>query len=224
MADRRFNKKNKNLIMQNSIKYFCEYGYTETTMRMIAQASGISTPTIFNYYKSKSEIISILLERYLNALLKITELYAAKADNAKDREKVLFFYWTAHFYFVKQDGKLFQTIESKEFSIDQTYFTTMFRDLFGWEIPEDDLENRLYSAMIVSTMRTIGDFCYSGEISIERAVFELINACYAYTRKNGLQSETEINQFVSSLNFGEFLHYSLLDDILLTNFGEEYSI
>ena len=102
-------KCNKEIIIENSIKLFYEYGYEKTTMRKIAEASGITHPAIFNHFKNKAEIAGILMQRYILGVVAITENYI-RENNISDNEiyKAFMFYWTAHYYYLKKEFTYFK--------------------------------------------------------------------------------------------------------------------
>ena len=57
-------EKNKLVIEQAALKLFCAQGFHGTTIRQIADASQVSTGNIYNYYRTKDQILEIIVERY----------------------------------------------------------------------------------------------------------------------------------------------------------------
>ena len=58
-------------IFDASVHLFLEKGFTETSMREIAEAAGVGKSTLYDYFKSKDEI---LVSYFENEVQKITEL------------------------------------------------------------------------------------------------------------------------------------------------------
>ncbi|MCX7842794.1 MAG: TetR/AcrR family transcriptional regulator [Clostridia bacterium] len=60
-------------------KLLSEYGYEKLNIRTIASRSGIATGTLYNYYKSKQEIVEEILRAEWNMMLRRID-QASKAD------------------------------------------------------------------------------------------------------------------------------------------------
>ena len=58
----------KEKILQNALDSFLEKGYKKTSMKEIAQASGIAVGNIYNYFKDKEEIYSTLINPVLSQI------------------------------------------------------------------------------------------------------------------------------------------------------------
>lgn len=57
------NKRQRRLAVLSSARsLFSEYGYNSSTIEKIAEKAGVSTPTIFNYFGNKREIIRTLID------------------------------------------------------------------------------------------------------------------------------------------------------------------
>jgi AcrR family transcriptional regulator len=50
-------KDTKAVLLEKAAKLFLKHGYEKMTMRMLAKAAGIQAPAIYNYFKSKKEIL-----------------------------------------------------------------------------------------------------------------------------------------------------------------------
>ncbi len=61
LRDRQRQKRRKRIVF-SAARLFASNGYDSTTMEDIARDAEISTPTIYNYFRSKSEILLDLLE------------------------------------------------------------------------------------------------------------------------------------------------------------------
>lgn len=56
-------EKSRNLIIQTALKLFAQKGYHGTSIADIAKEAGISKGLAYNYFKSKSDLIEVVLEQ-----------------------------------------------------------------------------------------------------------------------------------------------------------------
>lgn len=61
-------KSTREKIVEAAIDLFAEQGYTETTMRQIADRIGIRGSSIYHHFASKSEILTTILDKHAHAL------------------------------------------------------------------------------------------------------------------------------------------------------------
>ena len=66
----------KSRIVDAAIVLFAEYGYTETSMRSIAEAVQVKPSSIYNHFRSKSEILDTIFAEYSTYILE----HAIKGD------------------------------------------------------------------------------------------------------------------------------------------------
>ena len=57
-------KNTKKLILDKSLDFFSNHGYSGASIRQIARAVGVRESAIYNHYKSKEEIFSAILSRF----------------------------------------------------------------------------------------------------------------------------------------------------------------
>lgn len=53
-------KDTKAVLLEKAGKLFMKHGYEKTTMRILAKAAGVQAPAIYNYFKSKKEILQTI--------------------------------------------------------------------------------------------------------------------------------------------------------------------
>jgi len=84
----------KEMIVSNTKKLFLENGIRKTTLRGIAKEMGIAFGNIYYYFKSKSDICSVLWAEYTNAYLDIfkNELKSDELQRKNGLEKIRFYY------------------------------------------------------------------------------------------------------------------------------------
>lgn len=68
-------------ILYEALKLFSKYGYSDVTVKDVAEAVGIKAPSIYKHFKSKGEIFDTILK---NAIVRLDE----KLHNADDYEIV----------------------------------------------------------------------------------------------------------------------------------------
>lgn len=58
----------KTLIMDTALEHFSDYGFHATTISHIARHAGISKGLLYNYYKSKEELLAAIINRSLDEI------------------------------------------------------------------------------------------------------------------------------------------------------------
>ncbi len=223
-------KNNRELILKNATHLFYEHGYEKTTIRKIAEACGIKHPAIFNHFESKFEIAALLMFRYVRGVIRIAREYveAESKTHAVSPDEMFVFYWTAHFHFAKTQPKFFFFAEFTSANIAQLtqwydYFTPVFENLMHWDSgsAEDD---RIYTSILYSVMHTLSTACVEGRVPVEKCVIETLNLIYSLARQKPSFSDEDIRRFVRSGEYERYLNYDILNDMLLSDFGEPYSV
>ncbi len=76
--------------MDSASALFAKYDYAEVNMRMIAREAGITSPAIYNHYKSKDELFTKTVLRMMGNTKSRLLTAAKEAEDWKDRlEKML---------------------------------------------------------------------------------------------------------------------------------------
>ncbi|GAB4317292.1 MAG: hypothetical protein Kow00127_09050 [Bacteroidales bacterium] len=57
-------------ILETALQLFAEQGYTHTSVRMIAEQAGISKGLLYNYFKSKEELLDRIIQEGFEEILK----------------------------------------------------------------------------------------------------------------------------------------------------------
>ena len=58
----------KALIMNTALEHFSDYGFHATTISHIAKHAGISKGLMYNYFKSKEELLAAIINRSLDEI------------------------------------------------------------------------------------------------------------------------------------------------------------
>ncbi len=106
-------KEKEQKIVDASLKLFVERGFHGTSTAKIAEIAGVSTGTLFNYFKTKEELINCVYFYCKETMLKeINYDYDAK-KTIKENFKIL---WFKIIYFCTQDPNKFRFIFTFHYS------------------------------------------------------------------------------------------------------------
>lgn len=220
---------NRDLIIQESIKLFYTNGFNKTTMRQIAKACNIAHPSIFNHFRSKTEIADIMFFRFLNGFDRITQKYIddKKLDRGETHE-ALVFYWSAHYYFIKKDHGYFNflrdlfTLKKMGDPVIVSNFGKVFERFLHLHYDEPLKKQILYSRLAISASMVISASYYDGIISLEEAVIEHFYVLYStFKIKRGI-TDNEIAEFLFNLDIPKYMNIDFLKDALLSDGGKPY--
>lgn len=144
----------KDRIFLSAIDMFAQKGYARATMKDIAEHMGIQSPSIYNHYKSKKEILDEILgyytANYIEYRSSTAEVLKACDGPTEDLIRMLFFYWKGveHFAFMLKISKIviasrFENEEVKAVYQD-CFFTepmTYLQEAFGAMLREGKIVN-----------------------------------------------------------------------------------
>ena len=145
-------EKSRQQIVEKALEIFAENGYYKASIEMIAKAAGISKGLIYNYFKSKDELLeSIFMEgfKYFDEMVKINQTEIS----AYEKLEILLNSFTRSLKDNLPFWKLYQNIISqplvaqklgkfKEYyeSIFTPLLMSIFGKLFGKEMAEIDIQ------------------------------------------------------------------------------------
>ena len=124
-------EKSRNLIITKAMEVFAEHGYYKASIEMIAKAAGISKGLIYNYFKSKDELLESVFMDGFSYFDEIVKLDQAEISAYNKLEKIL-----TNFTQSLQDNlsfwKLYQNVISQpEISHKLTKFKEYYESVFG---------------------------------------------------------------------------------------------
>ncbi len=61
--------KRRALILEAGAELFSKHGFDKTSMRAIASAAGVTTPVLYDHFKSKADLYTTLLQMHADALI-----------------------------------------------------------------------------------------------------------------------------------------------------------
>jgi AcrR family transcriptional regulator len=103
-------------IRDAAVKLFYEQGFTETSMRQIAEATGVGKSTLYDYFKTKDEI---LVSYFENELVHLTDLVRQINMQPEDARQKLEILLKAHLEFLLDNRQFYlkMTAEAQRMGI-----------------------------------------------------------------------------------------------------------
>jgi len=99
--------KRRREIFNAAVKVFLKKGFQETSMREIAEAAGIGKSTLYDYFKTKDEILVFVFEEELNDLTSHAQRIALQNISADERIKQVM---EMHLEFLVENKNLFMRL------------------------------------------------------------------------------------------------------------------
>lgn len=216
------NKKDE--ILQNAVKLMYELGYNNCTLRKIAEASNISHVAVLKYFGNKHELASVLIERYLDGLLAITERFIKKNNDLLSQYHYpsILFYWCAYYELLKRDKKFmsfyteYYHCENKAFvDIHYKHARITFNKLINFVWGENYLYRHLDTIAVSSVAMELVDLYFHAQITLPETITYLINIFLKIVDINEKASYdlvvTFIEEFIES---GNHIKYDIFKDFL----------
>ncbi|OYX84981.1 MAG: TetR family transcriptional regulator [Azorhizobium sp. 32-67-21] len=72
-------------ILRRSAELFAQYGYSGTSITMIADACGVSKALLYHYYSDKEALLFDIISAHLEELIHVVEAASAGASDARER-------------------------------------------------------------------------------------------------------------------------------------------
>ena len=76
MARHDIKEARKDNVIDAALRVFAEKGYSDTTMTDIARKAGVSTPVLYEYFKTKEDLLFAIPEKFTAEPIKIAEYVA----------------------------------------------------------------------------------------------------------------------------------------------------
>ncbi len=100
-------KNRRQEIFQQAVNIFLKNGFQETSMREIAEAAGIGKSTLYDYFKTKDEILLYFFEGQISDLTETAQKVAQQAVPADERLRQVM---KAHLEFLQANKSLFMKL------------------------------------------------------------------------------------------------------------------
>jgi AcrR family transcriptional regulator len=220
---------NKNLIIKESIKLFYTQGYEKTTIRQIAKACNMAHPSIFNHFKNKSAIGDVMFYRFVRGTVLMTQRYIrANGIDVNSTHMAMVFYWAVHYFFIKNDSRYFKfimdyyTFQKADETKKKDYFDQLFRRLIPKSVEIPSEKKTLYTRLIIHAMYVLSLSYYESRLSFEETVIEHFYMFYSIFKIDRGITDSEISEFIQTLQIEKYIVSNLLEDVLLSDFGRPY--
>ncbi len=118
-------------IRQGAVKVISERGFHEATTSIIAGAAGVSVGTIYNYFRSKEEILGYIFE--VECQRRVNHLHSLLEDESDPPRERLRRFLTAHLDRVRSEPEIARLLLQEFRFSDRTEFLPMRR--FASEMP-----------------------------------------------------------------------------------------
>jgi TetR/AcrR family fatty acid metabolism transcriptional regulator len=76
MARHDIKEARKDNLIDSALQVFAQKGYAETTMTDIAKKAGVSTPVLYEYFKTKEDLLFAIPEKFMEEPIRIMEYVA----------------------------------------------------------------------------------------------------------------------------------------------------
>lgn len=77
------------VILQRTAELFAQFGYSGTSITMIAEACGVSKALLYHYYPDKEAVLFDILSRHLEELVDVVEQAAATSADPRQRVRAI---------------------------------------------------------------------------------------------------------------------------------------
>ena len=170
-------KERRKEIFAASLHLFLEKGFTETSMREIADAAGIGKSTLYDYYKSKDEILVSYYQNELRRIMKHAEKIAKQDISNKEKLTQIMY---MHLAYLLENRKNFWrlSMEAQRLSIESQGKIQVFRHSY-----QDLLKQ------IVADGVQAGEFRSINPQITARSILSLLSIAAFTTRPTGTPEE-----------------------------------
>ena len=125
-----------NRILEAASEQFSELGFEGTTIASIAGKAGVSTPTVFNYFRSKDELLLALVVRVHEQTRERIRLRAREADLDPAHEISRFLFLYSEISLQSLSRSIWRHVEATRIRIPESAFVQHYDILVG-EMLED---------------------------------------------------------------------------------------
>jgi AcrR family transcriptional regulator len=115
---------NRERIIAQAIRLFCEKGYEATSVREIVEAVGVTKPVLYYYFKNKDELFRFILQNSMDPLFE--EIQAVVQDPNLDFWSKLTNLIDLHIEGARQEPELVRFLHAVAFS-------NLYRDTFDFQ-------------------------------------------------------------------------------------------
>ncbi len=150
-------EKRKKLILETALELFANEGYHNTSISRIANEAKISKGLLYNYFKSKEELLNEILSFGIDEFVNVFD--QNKDGNLTDAEMIYFIdrifeilqnnqkYWKLYFAIATQPT-IFEKVLEKVQEFIEEYFRMMTAFFYHKDIEDPEAEAYLFGALM----------------------------------------------------------------------------
>lgn len=97
-------------IYQAALKVFSEDGFHQATMNKIATLSGVAKGTVYEYFKSKEELLDQLLEERYEEIVERISAICGRGDDILEQTREMIEFWVG---FIDENPQVYRLIQSE---------------------------------------------------------------------------------------------------------------
>ncbi|HNZ11597.1 MAG TPA: TetR/AcrR family transcriptional regulator [Smithellaceae bacterium] len=133
----------KDNIIDSALKVFAEKGYSDATMTDIAQKAGVSTPALYEYFKTKEDLLFSIPEKFMDEPIRILEYVAPYLRGTEEKIRGL----VQGYLTVYDNNPLYASLVMLELKTNRKFLKTkaygMVRKVAGGllEVIQEGIEN-----------------------------------------------------------------------------------
>ena len=167
--------------LRAALEVFARHGYHGASIRMIAEAAGLSVPGLYHHYKSKQAILAAVVDAAMAEMLAHTEAAADDADHSPTTRFSNVVECLARFHMARRDHAFVASTEMR----------SMDADVRAHHVAQRDTQQ----AMIEDAIRAgvdAGDFTCKHPEDTARAIASLCVSIASWYRPDGPLSADDV--------------------------------
>ncbi|MCX8095695.1 MAG: TetR/AcrR family transcriptional regulator [Caldisericia bacterium] len=140
----------RNRIIENAIKVFREYGFSESSIKKIAESVGLKNSSVYRYFKNKKDLFNFIIKDFENRLIERVKERIKEEDKIIDKiERFIIEY----IGFIKDNREIYDIFREAEFvnlSLTKYYYKKLVNiliEIFNGKIKKCDCEALSYSIL-----------------------------------------------------------------------------
>ncbi|WP_333619451.1 TetR/AcrR family transcriptional regulator [Dietzia sp.] len=172
--------------LRAALELFAAHGYHGTSIRMIADAAGLSVPGLYHHYPSKNALLETLVTRAMGELLEHSRVAAAEAGGSP----------TARFDNIVEALCLFHMSRRRQAFVASTEMRSMPAELRKSHVRSRDIEQSMLADAIADGVAE-GTFDCASPQHAARAISSLCVSIASWYRSDGpLSPEQIVDQYL----------------------------
>lgn len=160
--------------LRAALGVFAQHGYHGASIRMIAEAAGLSVPGLYHHYKSKQTILAAVVDSAMAEMLAHTAAAVEDAGNSPDTRFANVVECLARFHMARRDHAFVASTEMR----------SMEPEVRDHHVSQRDTQQAILEDAIRAGIEA-GDFGCEHPVDAARAISSLCVAISSWYRPNG---------------------------------------